>query len=124
MPLSGLKGAKTEEIVLTDLYGGGKLQVVAVLSLRAKKLEHRLFTILSSTDPGYRIDLKLHTSSGDLEDLKDLSAPEFVGQLDLDGDGVDGIVWRNSYYENWDYSIYGKKQGIWKKLYQGGGGGC
>lgn len=122
--MSELKAAKTEGIVLTDLYGDGKLDVVAVFSLRGRKRDHRLFTVLSSADDGYRVDLKLHTSSDDLEDLKDLSVPEFIGQLDLDGDGVDEVILRNSYYESWDYSIYSKKLGVWKKLYQGGGGGC
>ena len=122
--MSELKAAKIEGIVLTDLSGDGKFEVVAVFSLRGRKLEHRLFTILSPAKDDWRVDLKLHTSSDDLEDLKDLSTPEFVGQLDLDGDGIDEVILRNSYYESWDYSIYGKKQGVWKKLHQGGGGGC
>ena len=42
----------------------------------------------------------------------------------MDGDGADERILHNSYYESGDHSIHGKKQGIWKKRYPGGGGGC
>ncbi len=119
-----VKAAKTESIVLTGLDGDSKLEVVGIFSLRDKKMERRLFLVLTASEAGYHTELKVHTATTDLDDLKDLSTPDFLGQLDLDGDGVDEIFVRNSYYESWDYTIYGKKQGTWKKLYQGGGGGC
>jgi hypothetical protein len=42
----------------------------------------------------------------------------------MDADGVDEIVTIAYFYEASRYRIYKEQYGMWKKVYEGGGGGC
>lgn len=73
---------------------------------------------------GYRLTLAEANPTEDLEDEIDRREPEYIDQLDLDGDSVDEVILSHSYYESWDYSIW-RFDGTfcWREVYSGRGGG-
>lgn len=49
---------------------------------------------------------------------------ELIGELDLDNDGVNEIVFADYGWENVSFSIYKYFDNDWKCIYKGGGDGC
>ena len=60
----------------------------------------------------------------DLEAGTDYQGFRFVDQLDMDGDGVDELVFEVTGYEDEAFDIYKRYAGTWTKVWEGGDGGC
>jgi hypothetical protein len=81
-----------------------------------------LFSVsLRSFLPGVLSDRR---DSTDLEDGTDSEDMRFVDQLDLDGDGTDEIIVEVTGYENEEFGIYKRRNGLWSQVHLGGQGGC
>jgi hypothetical protein len=108
-----------------DLDGDGKDELVGFFATGAKS-QHTVFIIAEPRDDGYRPALVLfHQSRDKFGD--DLLHYRFVDGLDIDGDGVAEVIasvndWRSA--NAWDYIIYKKRRGQWRRVYGGGFLGC
>jgi hypothetical protein len=60
----------------------------------------------------------------DLEDGTDGETLDLVGHADLDGDGLDELVTRLRFYENYRYQVYKRVNGAWKKIFETKTLGC
>jgi hypothetical protein len=105
-----------------DLDGDGKDELIGFFAVGAKS-EHSLFIIAEPHGNIYRPALLLfHQSRDEFHD--DRIYYRFVDGLDLDGDTVAEVIasvndWRSS--NEWDYIIYKKQRGQWRRIYSGGG---
>ena len=45
---------------------------------------------------------------------------KLLSKVDIDGDGFPEIIYQNQEYEGMYYTIYSRKNGKWKKVYEGG----
>ena len=122
---------KAEDLIATDLDGDGRAELVGNFYIGPTPSEGISdYSLLLLLEPqgaaGYRVGLaryyhnqeKYRQASGAQDD-------QYLDQLDLDGDGTDEILIRTGYWEAWSYSIYKKqRRGAWRRVYQGGGGGC
>ena len=130
VPASLVATLKAEDLIATDLNGDGRAELVANFYIGPTPSEGISdYSLLLLLEPlgraGYRVGLsryyhnkdKYHQAAGAQDD-------QYLDQLDLDGDGTDEILIRTGYWEAWNYSIYKKRGGRWRRVYQGGGGGC
>jgi hypothetical protein len=105
-----------------DLDGDGKDELIGFFAVGAKS-EHSLFIIAEPQGNGFRAALSLfHQSRDEFHD--DRIYYRFLDGLDLDGDRVAEVVvsvndWRST--NAWDYIIYKKQRGQWRRIYRGGG---
>jgi hypothetical protein len=115
---------KMEVLNLTagDLYGDGRTVLIGSFQVLRRGAEQNLFTILEPRGNGFRASLVQYHSSK-LSDREDADTELLVDWLDFNGDGVAEVITENGYYEATDYSIYRRKAGVWRVLYQGAGGG-
>ena len=121
-----LPAIKIDELYSTKLGVDRPRSLIGSVTVKGKSAIRHLFLVATETEKEgqYVLPIASYNISKDLEDHTDNVVESFVGQLDLDNDGVDEIVTITSYYESWAYTIYKEKQGKWEKVYQGGGGGC
>jgi hypothetical protein len=98
--------------------------LVGSVLVKTKTAVRYLFMVAERKNAKWDAILTSYHVGKDLEDGVDNVEEDFVDQLDLFKNGVDVIVTICSYYESWDYTIYREEDGTWKKVYQGGGGGC
>lgn len=125
----GVVGVSSSLLKLTDLRATrlGKAEssvLIGSIRLNQKTEAHNLFLVASFKNAKWEIELSTDHVTKDIPEGTDDEAEDFLDQLDLDNDGVDEIVTMSSYYESWNYTIYKKQDGIWKRIYKGGGGGC
>jgi hypothetical protein len=105
-----------------DLDGDGKDELIGFFATGAKS-QHTVFIIAEQRGDGYKPALVLfHQSRDKFGD--DLLHYRFVDGLDVDGDGVAEVIasvndWRSA--NEWDYVIYKKRRGQWRRVYSGGG---
>lgn len=45
---------------------------------------------------------------------------KLLSKVDIDGDGFPELIYQNQEYEGVYYTVYSNKNGIWKKVYEGG----
>jgi hypothetical protein len=107
----------------TKLRTDGPDALIGSVTLLDKSGVHNLFLVLEQKNQDWETSIAAQHDAISQEDTSNV-VENFVDQLDLDGDGTDEIVTISGYYESWDYSIYRNVQSKWKKVYQGGGGGC
>jgi len=95
-----------------------------IATYRDATTDHDLFLVLEQKQTSWEVRVASDHSSSDLEDHTDEINENFVDQINLTGEGTDEIVTIRGYYESWDYVVYMLGNGVWKTVYQGGGGGC
>jgi hypothetical protein len=111
-------------LTATDLDGDGKFELIGSFNIDKVKGQtadgYALFIIYEPEGGMIRPALTwFHQGGeGEYEDRR------LVDQLDIDGDGIAEVVAAGHYYESNDYIIYKKRQGRWREVYKGGGGGC
>lgn len=115
---------KLRNLRSTKLAEGRPDALIGSITFREKSAVHNLFLVAEYKGEQWDLAISSYHVSKDPEDGTDNVEENFIDQLDLDADGVDEIVTISGYYESWDYTIYKAQQGTWKKVYQGGGGGC
>lgn len=115
---------KLRNLRATKLGPDRPIALIGSVTARQKDAAHNLFLVAEQSGGQWNVALSSYHISKDLEDGVDDVEENFVDQLDLDADGMDEMITISSYYESWDYAIYKFQQGVWKKVYQGGGGGC
>lgn len=115
---------KLRNLRATKLGSDRPAALIGSVTFKAKDANHNLFLVAEQNGNRWSIVLSSYHASKDLADGVDDIEENFLDQLDLDGDGMDEIITISGYYESWDYTIYRLEQGAWKKVYQGGGGGC
>jgi hypothetical protein len=108
----------------TKLAEGRPDALIGCVTVKEKSALHNLFLVVEQKGEQWDVAISSYHVSKDLEYRTDDVEENFVDQLDLDADGVDEIVTISGYYESWDYAIYKEQNGAWKRVYQGGGGGC
>jgi len=115
---------KAIAVLVTDVDRDGPLELIGTFELAVAGKMHRLFLVLYNTGAGYQPLISKYNVAA-ATDLKSDKTELFVDQLDVDGWGLDELITRSYYYQGWDYSIYRRDaDGIWRKAYTGGGGGC
>lgn len=114
---------KIDNLRSTKLVEAGPGVLIGSGTLKLKTGIHQVFLVAEKKTTEYEEALSSYHFGQD-EDDASASVENLIEQLDLDGDGTDEIVTINTYYESWDFSIYKLEKGAWKKVYQGGGGGC
>lgn len=114
---------KVDNLRSTRLSEAGPIALIGSATLKRKSGIHQVFLVALYKDSEYEEAVSSYHLARD-EDDASASVENLVEQVDLDGDGTDEIVTINTYYESWDYNIYKGENGSWKKVYQGGGGGC
>jgi hypothetical protein len=114
---------KVENLRSTKLNASGPDVIIGSATLESKTGIHQVFLVAARKGVAYEEVLSSYHLARD-EDDASASVENLVEQVDLDGDGTDEIVTINTYYEGWDYTVYKEQKGRWKKVYQGGGGGC
>jgi hypothetical protein len=111
--------------VAADMNGDGKAELIGTFATGAK-MQHTLFIIAEPRGKGYEATLLLFQAAkdeyGDQQIRWDL-----LDGIDLDGDGIaEVIVSVNDYRspDDWNYLIYKKLGGRWRRVYSGGGMRC
>lgn len=125
---NGLKGVSDEAIKIEELYSTklGRKGFAALTGNVTVKQEtgiHHIFLVAGKRGQRYEQVLATSHTEAD-EESADVVVESFLDQLDMDNDGLDEIVTMNSYYESVTYNIYKFEDGKWRKIYEGGGGGC
>ncbi len=111
-------------LTATDLDGDGKFELIGSFNIDRIKGQaadgYTLFMIYEPQGDMIKPALTWFHRGGEGE----YADRRLVDQLDIDGDGVAEVVAAGHYYESNDYIIYKKRQGRWREVYTGGGGGC
>jgi len=114
---------KVDNLRSTKLSEAGPTVLIGSATLKRKTGIHQVFLVALNKNSEYQEAVSSYHFAQD-EDDASASVENLVEQVDLDGDGTDEIITINTYYESWNYNIYKQENGSWKKIYQGGGGGC
>jgi hypothetical protein len=114
---------KLRNLRATKLGEGGADALIGSVTLLDKSGVHNLFLVVEQENQSWEIGIASQHDASNEDDTSNVEE-NFLDQLDLNSDGTDEIVTISGYYESWDYSIYRNEQSKWKKVYQGGGGGC
>ncbi|MBC7929805.1 MAG: VCBS repeat-containing protein [Rubrivivax sp.] len=111
-------------LTATDLDGDGKFELIGSFNIDRVKGQaadgYALFIIYEPQGELIKPALTWFHNGGEAE----YEDRRLVDQLDVDGDGIAEVVAAGHYYESNDYIIYKKRQGRWREVYRGGGGGC
>jgi len=108
-----VRGAVGEILVAT-------YQAVSPVDSSGSERQVVLFFIAEHVGSSYRIT---HSFFDD-EDEVSVEVPGAVDVIDLDGDGTMELITESHYYESWDFAVFRKEGGGWKRVYKGAGGGC
>jgi hypothetical protein len=116
-------GVTVEHAIATKLDKTDKPYWIASVTVKQEKAIHHVFMVVTTREGNYVPSLVLDhvnrhpdNTAGDLQET-------LVGQVDLDGDGLDELVTMSWYSKYWNYSIYKRRHGVWRRVYRGGGGG-
>lgn len=121
----GMAGAvKIDQLVVTKIDDGNSQFLIGSLSLRTKSALHEAFLIGKIGASSATVELVQYNKSTDLTEGTDGEDYIFVGQLDLDGGGVDEVVVELRGYEDEEFDIYKRHNGSWSEVHEGGEGGC
>lgn len=129
---AAVKKLQLNRIRSVDLDGDGSFEQIATFettqSVYSKQLKMDMMMIyfLTIVIDEEKVIYSFYTSGAEEGDEQGnfASRQDIAGITDVDMDGVAEIVFRNFYYEAWDYTIVGRTAGQWKQRWQGGGGGC
>lgn len=114
---------KVDRLRSTKLAGAGPVVLIGSAPAKLATGIHQVFLVAEKGTSGYQEALLSYHFAQDENDASAI-VEHLAEQIDLDGDGTDKIVAINTYYEGYDFNIYTREQGKWKKIYQGGGGSC
>jgi hypothetical protein len=117
------KSIKVDQLIVTKV-DESESKFIGSLYVEAKGVRHEVFLIGKLGSSEAAMGLARYHETTDLEDGKDSEDVRFVDQLDLDGDGTDEIVVEVRGYENEEFGIYKRRNGIWSQVHVGGQGGC
>jgi len=129
---AALKTLQLNRIRAVDLDGSGDAELIATFETsrtvysKALKMNSMIIYFLSIVIDDGKVVYSYYTSGPEEGDEQGnfASRQDITGISDLDGNGIAEIVFRNFYYESWDYSIVKRKANRWQQVWQGGGGGC
>ncbi len=110
-----------------DADGDGRSELVGSFSVpfRTTGIKRYLFLILELEGANFKVGLANYQFLNSPETATYESGKELlVDYMDMDGDGVAEIVSIGNGYDAYGYSIYQKKAGRWKNVYNGGGDAC
>jgi hypothetical protein len=124
LPEELAKGIKVNQLIVTKVDQSESKFVIGSLYVEAKGARHEVFLVGKLDGSVATTELARYHKITDLEDEKDSEEVRFVDQLDLDGDGTDEIVVEVTGYENEEFGIYKRQNGIWSQVHVGGQGGC
>jgi hypothetical protein len=124
VPAELAKSTKADQLIVTKIDDSDSKLVIGSLYVEANRVRHEVFLIGKLDSSGATTQLARYHKTTDLEDGKDSEDLRFVDQLDLDGDGTDEIVVEVTGYENEEFGIYKRRNGIWSQVHVGGQGGC
>jgi hypothetical protein len=125
-----VKQTKLSHLRAVDLNGDGKAELVADLEIteiiKQKDYEwnkeYSLSLILAEGDAGKWNVIYSDYYEGKSEEEN--RRQELVDVIDIDGDGTCEVVFKNYFYEAWNYTVVMKINGKWKQVFSGAGGGC
>ncbi len=124
VPEESSKDIKVDQLIVTKVDESENKVVIGSLYVEVKGVRHEVFLIGKVDSSGATTELARYHKTTDLEDGKDSEDVRFVDQLDLDGDGTDEIVVEVTGYENEEFGIYRRQNGLWRQVHVGGQGGC
>lgn len=124
LPASSISDIKIDSLYSTKLGAKEPPSLIGSVTLEQKTAISHLFLMATRDGASYKATLVSYHTGTDVEDHTDDVAETFVDQLGLDYDGIDEVVTIVGYSESWDYIVYNEVGGVWKKIYEGGGGGC
>ncbi|HEX9458138.1 MAG TPA: hypothetical protein VGA84_03285 [Thermoanaerobaculia bacterium] len=115
----------------TDLNGDGKRDLIGSFEAYDHKATdsrdyHRLFLIAMADDAGgYHTEYVWYHLLGKGKSENSTETLQLFDTIDLDEDGTDEVIVRNSFYESYEYEILKRApSGKWTIVYKGGGSGC
>jgi len=123
-PASLIAAIKVTNLTATDLDGDGKYEFVGSFTSAAKnKFERDLFLIAKPQGAGMRADFaKFQAYQPPPEEF--LHGIDFVDQLDLDGDGIGEVFAVQGGFDGYQYVIFKKVGGRWRRVYDVMGDAC
>jgi hypothetical protein len=124
------KNIQVSRIRAIDINGDGTIELIAdceaTQTVKAKDYSWEkvaIFTvILTQTDDGKWKEV--YSTFYASKDESDTRRIEMLDLIDMDNDGTMEIVFKNYFYEAWNYTIVAKQNGKWKDVFNGAGGGC
>lgn len=119
IPSAMLKRFAIEQLTSTDLNHDGAQDLIGALRADESPLgrSHSLFFVAERLDSSYRLSfVKYHSGMGETYGFERL-----VDHIDLDGDGVDELITRNSGWEWYTYRVYSRRGTRWIPIYEGHG---
>ncbi|MBI1750861.1 MAG: hypothetical protein HY234_05605 [Acidobacteria bacterium] len=128
VPAASLERLRIDALAVSVLEKNGKPALIGTATIeRADKtgLEHSLFFIAQRDVSGTGfapVLVEYAQAASEIEGKEDF----FVDHVDVDGDGVDEVVTRLVFYENYRFRIFKKKkgEGIWQKVFETETMGC
>jgi hypothetical protein len=123
-PASLIPSIKVTNLTATDLDGDGKYEFIGSFTSAAKnKFERDLFLIAKPMGAGMRSDFaEFQAYQPPPEEF--LHSIDFVDQLDLDGDGMGEVFAVQGGFDGYQYVIFKKAGGRWRRVYDVMGDAC
>jgi hypothetical protein len=131
VPASLLSSLQTVNLTATDLDGDGKAELAGSFVVKKTKggqQRYVLFLLAEPHDDGYRAVLTEYASytqkdimsGGNIDAIGagGIYTERLVDQLDLDADGAGEVITITDGFEGVSYTIYGKRNGQWAKVYE------
>jgi hypothetical protein len=123
-PASLIAAIQVTNLTATDLDGDGKYEFIGSFTSTAKnKFERDLFLIAKPLGSGMRSDFtEFQAYQPPPEQF--LHSIDFVDQLDLDGDGMGEVFAVQGGFDGYQYVIFKKVAGRWRRVYDVMGDAC
>ncbi|HYX28731.1 MAG TPA: hypothetical protein VE863_09195 [Pyrinomonadaceae bacterium] len=123
-PASLMNSIKVTNLTATDLNGDGKYEMIGSFMLTGKnKFERDLFLIATPQGASMRAEfVKFQAYQPPPEGF--LSSIDFVDQLDIDGDGVGEVFATQGGFDGYQYLVFKKINGRWRKIFDMIGDAC
>jgi hypothetical protein len=123
-PASLIASIKVTNLAATDLDGDGKYEFIGSFTSAAKnKFERDLFLIARPQGAAMRADFAEFQGYQPPPETF-LHSIDFVDQLDLDGDGMGEVFALQGGFDAYQYVIFKKVGGRWRRVYDVMGDAC
>ena len=122
-----MRSLQVGNLTATDLDGDGQFEVVGDFRIEAnpKSLSgarRDLFLIATPSGQGFKAELANFQAYRKIDDFG--RGKSFVDQLDIDGDGTGEVITVDEGYDGYGYSVYQKRAGAWRMVYNVMGDAC